>query len=90
MPNHSNAYPAELFRDPETGIDYHDEKIIVNAIESLRALVLSLLEVYTSRLADFQNKPKLYKLEYKFVVIELLVDENRGLFGFNANFPMII
>jgi len=57
----------------------------ISVEDDLRCFLQTLIEIYNAERLKFKNRPRLYKLP-KFDVLELLVDDNRGLYGFFTHF----
>jgi len=81
----ATAFPEKILDNLHLRNSIPDMESLKNAFKNCRALLLILLRNYFSELLKFRELPRFHKLPH-FEVLELLVNEETGLFGFKMHF----
>lgn len=79
------AYPDEVLQACWSGGSSHALNRLRAATQKSRLFLISLLQNYFTERLGFRNQTKLYKLP-GFQVLELLVNDGNGLYGFRIHF----
>lgn len=78
------VYPDELFRSYGSAESFSPEQVRA-VCEKSKTFLSSMLEIYYAERLMYRERLKLYKLP-RFEVLELLVNDECGLYGFHKHF----